>query len=210
MTPEKAQQLAKDTDIQIQNLQKDRLPLVNVLDIYAEDGFVIGPDEILNAFNNFETATLPSRVEALRQSIISSLTEMNRIVEQAQLERKLEHERIDLAVAELKAKLFDNIRDVPESLLTRKMRVGKKIIEEADLHFLQEAYDNLGFQYCEISQRTDYIYFDPLVGEIRQSFLREFHRLTGNKYPSLSLHVQCDNSHIEQVEALMYVVSLKK
>ena len=210
MTPEKAQQLAKDTDIQIQNLQKDRLPLVNVLDIYAEDGFVIGPDEILNAFNNFETATLPSRVEALRQSIISSLTEMNRIVEQAQLERKLEHERMDLAVAELKAKLFDNIRDVPESLLTRKMRVGKKIIEEADLHFLQEAYDNLGFQYCEISQRTDYIYFDPLVGEIRQSFLREFHRLTGNKYPSLSLHVQCDNSHIEQVEALMYVVSLKK
>ena len=110
MTPEKAQQLAKDTDIQIQNLQKDRLPLVNVLDIYAEDGFVIGPDEILNAFNNFETATLPSRVEALRQSIISSLTEMNRIVEQAQLERKLEHERMDLAVAELKAKLFDNIR----------------------------------------------------------------------------------------------------
>lgn len=210
MPPEKAQQLAKDTDIQIQNLQKDRLPLVNVLDIYAEDGFVIGPDEILNAFNNFETATLPSRVEALRQSIISSLTEMNRIVEQAQLERKLEHERMDLAVAELKAKLFDNIRDVPESLLTRKMRVGKKIIEEADLHFLQEAYDNLGFQYCEISQRTDYIYFDPLVGEIRQSFLREFHRLTGNKYPSLSLHVQCDNSHIEQVEALMYVVSLKK
>lgn len=210
MTPEKAQQLAKDTDIQIQNLQKDRLPLVNVLDIYAEDGFVIGPDEILNAFNNFETATLPSRVEALRQSIISSLTEMNRIVEQAQLERKLEHERMDLAVAELKAKLFDNIRDVPESLLTRKMRVGKKIIEEADIHFLQEAYDNLGFQYCEISQRTDYIYFDPLVGEIRQSFLREFHRLTGNKYPSLSLHVQCDNSHIEQVEALMYVVSLKK
>lgn len=210
MTPEKAQQLAKDTDIQIQNLQKDRLPLVNVLDIYAEDGFVIGPDEILNAFNNFETATLPSRVEALRQSIISSLTEMNRIVEQAQLERKLEHERMDLAVAELKAKLFDNIRDVPESLLTRKMRVGKKIIEEADIHFLQEAYDNLGFQYCEISQRTDYIYFDPLVGEIRQSFLREFHRLTGNKYPSLSLHVQCDNSHIEQVDALMYVVSLKK
>ena len=210
MTPEKAQQLAKDTDIQIQNLQKDRLPLVNVLDIYAEDGFVIGPDEILNAFNNFETATLPSRVEALRQSIISSLTEMNRIVEQAQLERKLEHERMDLAVAELKAKLFDNIRDVPESLLTRKMRVGKKIIEAADLHFLQEAYDNLGFQYCEISQRTDYIYFDPLVGEIRQSFLKEFHRLTGNKYPSLSLHVQCDNSHIEQVEALMYVVSLKK
>lgn len=210
MPPEKAQQLAKDTDIQIQNLQKDRLPLVNVLDIYAEDGFVIGPDEILNAFNNFETATLPSRVEALRQSIISSLTEMNRIVEQAQLERKLEHERMDLAVAELKAKLFDNIRDVPESLLTRKMRVGKKIIEEADIHFLQEAYDNLGFQYCEISQRTDYIYFDPLVGEIRQSFLREFHRLTGNKYPSLSLHVQCDNSHIEQVEALMYVVSLKK
>lgn len=210
MTPEKAQQLAKDTDIQIQNLQKDRLPLVNVLDIYAEDGFVIGPDEILNAFNNFETATLPSRVEALRQSIISSLTEMNRIVEQAQLERKLEHERIDLAVAELKAKLFDNIRDVPESLLTRKMRVGKKIIEEADLHFLQEAYDNLGFQYCEISQRTDYIYFDPQVGEIRQSFLREFHRLTGNKYPSLSLHVQCDNSRIEQVDALMYVVSLKK
>lgn len=210
MNPEKAQQLAKDTDIQIQNLQKDRLPLVNVLDIYAEDGFVIGPDEILNAFNNFETATLPSRVEVLRQSIISSLTEMNRIVDQAQLERKLEHERMDLAVAELKAKLFDNIRDVPESLLTRKMRVGKKIIEEADLHFLQEAYDNLGFQYCEISQRTDYIYFDPLVGEIRQSFLREFHRLTGNKYPSLSLHVQCDNSHIEQVEALMYVVSLKK
>ena len=210
MTPEKAQQLAKDTDIQIQNLQKDRLPLVNVLDIYAEDGFVIGPDEILNAFNNFETATLPSRVEVLRQSIISSLTEMNRIVDQAQLERKLEHERMDLAVAELKAKLFDNIRDVPESLLTRKMRVGKKIIEAADLHFLQEAYDNLGFQYCEISQRTDYIYFDPLVGEIRQSFLREFHRLTGNKYPSLSLHVQCDNSHIEQVEALMYVVSLKK
>lgn len=210
MPPEKAQQLAKDTDIQIQNLQKDRLPLVNVLDIYAEDGFVIGPDEILNAFNNFETATLPSRVEALRQSIISSLTEMNRIVEQAQLERKLEHERMDLAVAELKAKLFDNIRDVPESLLTRKMRVGKKIIEEADIHFLQEAYDNLGFQYCEISQRTDYIYFDPLVGEIRQSFLREFHRLTGNKYPSLSLHVQCDNSHIEQVDALMYVVSLKK
>lgn len=210
MNPEKAQQLAKDTDIQIQNLQKDRLPLVNVLDIYAEDGFVIGPDEILNAFNNFETATLPSRVEVLRQSIISSLTEMNRIVEQAQLERKLEHERMDLAVAELKAKLFDNIRDVPESLLTRKMRVGKKIIEEADIHFLQEAYDNLGFQYCEISQRTDYIYFDPLVGEIRQSFLREFHRLTGNKYPSLSLHVQCDNSHIEQVEALMYVVSLKK
>ena len=210
MPPEKAQQLAKDTDIQIQNLQKDRLPLVNVLDIYAEDGFVIGPDEILNAFNNFETATLPSRVEALRQSIISSLTEMNRIVDQAQLERKLEHERMDLAVAELKAKLFDNIRDVPESLLTRKMRVGKKIIEEADIHFLQEAYDNLGFQYCEISQRTDYIYFDPLVGEIRQSFLREFHRLTGNKYPSLSLHVQCDNSHIEQVEALMYVVSLKK
>lgn len=210
MTPEKAQQLAKDTDIQIQNLQKDRLPLVNVLDIYAEDGFVIGPDEILNAFNNFETATLPSRVEVLRQSIISSLTEMNRIVDQAQLERKLEHERMDLAVAELKAKLFDNIRDVPESLLTRKMRVGKKIIEAADLHFLQEAYDNLGFQYCEISQRTDYIYFDPLVGEIRQSFLKEFHRLTGNKYPSLSLHVQCDNSHIEQVEALMYVVSLKK
>lgn len=210
MNPEKAQQLAKDTDIQIQNLQKDRLPLVNVLDIYAEDGFVIGPDEILNAFNNFETATLPSRVEVLRQSIISSLTEMNRIVDQAQLERKLEHERMDLAVAELKAKLFDNIRDVPESLLTRKMRVGKKIIEEADLHFLQEAYDNLGFQYCEISQRTDYIYFDPLVGEIRQSFLKEFHRLTGNKYPSLSLHVQCDNSHIEQVEALMYVVSLKK
>lgn len=210
MTPEKAQQLAKDTDIQIQNLQKDRLPLVNVLDIYAEDGFVIGPDEILNAFNNFETATLPSRVEALRQSIISSLTEMNRIVDKAQLERKLEHERMDLAVAELKAKLFDNIRDVPESLLTRKMRVGKKIIEEADLHFLQEAYDNLGFQYCEISQRTDYIYFDPLVGEIRQSFLKEFHRLTGNKYPSLSLHVQCDNSRIEQVEALMYVVSLKK
>lgn len=210
MNPEKAQQLAKDTDIQIQNLQKDRLPLVNVLDIYAEDGFVIGPDEILNAFNNFETATLPSRVEVLRQSIISSLTEMNRIVDQAQLERKLEHERMDLAVAELKAKLFDNIRDVPESLLTRKMRVGKKIIEEADIHFLQEAYDNLGFQYCEISQRTDYIYFDPLVGEIRQSFLREFHRLTGNKYPSLSLHVQCDNSHIEQVEALMYVVSLKK
>lgn len=210
MNPEKAQQLAKDTDIQIQNLQKDRLPLVNVLDIYAEDGFVIGPDEILNAFNNFETATLPSRVEALRQSIISSLTEMNRIVDKAQLERKLEHERMDLAVAELKAKLFDNIRDVPESLLTRKMRVGKKIIEEADLHFLQEAYDNLGFQYCEISQRTDYIYFDPLVGEIRQSFLKEFHRLTGNKYPSLSLHVQCDNSHIEQVEALMYVVSLKK
>lgn len=210
MTPEKAQQLAKDTDIQIQNLQKDRLPLVNVLDIYAEDGFVIGPDEILNAFNNFETTTLPSRVEALRQSIISSLTEMNRIVDKAQLERKLEHERMDLAVAELKAKLLDNIRDVPESLLTRKMRVGKKIIEEADLHFLQEAYDNLGFQYCEISQRTDYIYFDPLVGEIRQSFLKEFHRLTGNKYPSLSLHVQCDNSHIEQVEALMYVVSLKK
>jgi hypothetical protein len=210
MNPEKAQQLAKDTDIQIQNLQKDRLPLVNVLDIYAEDGFVIGPDEILNAFNNFETATLPSRVEALRQSIISSLTEMNRIVEQAQLERKLQHERMDLAVAELKAKLFDNIRDVPESLLTRKMRVGKKIIEEADIHFLQEAYDNLGFQYCEISQRTDYIYFDPLVGEIRQSFLREFHRLTGNKYPSLSLHVQCDNSRIEQVDALMYVVSLKK
>lgn len=210
MNPEKAQQLAKDTDIQIQNLQKDRLPLVNVLDIYAEDGFVIGPDEILNAFNNFETATLPSRVEVLRQSIISSLTEMNRIVDQAQLERKLEHERMDLAVAELKAKLFDNIRDVPESLLTRKMRVGKKIIEAADLHFLQEAYDNLGFQYCEISQRTDYIYFDPLVGEIRQSFLKEFHRLTGNKYPSLSLHVQCDNSHIEQVEALMYVVSLKK
>jgi len=210
MTPEKAQQLAKDTDIQIQNLQKDRLPLVNVLDIYAEDGFVIGPDEILNAFNNFETATLPSRVEALRQSIISSLTEMNRIVDKAQLERKLEHERMDLAVAELKAKLLDNIRDVPESLLTRKMRVGKKIIEEADLHFLQEAYDNLGFQYCEISQRTDYIYFDPLVGEIRQSFLKEFHRLTGNKYPSLSLHVQCDNSHIEQVDALMYVVSLKK
>lgn len=210
MNPEKAQQLAKDTDIQIQNLQKDRLPLVNVLDIYAEDGFVIGPDEILNAFNNFETATLPSRVEALRQSIISSLTEMNRIVDKAQLERKLEHERMDLAVAELKAKLFDNIRDVPESLLTRKMRVGKKIIEAADLHFLQEAYDNLGFQYCEISQRTDYIYFDPLVGEIRQSFLKEFHRLTGNKYPSLSLHVQCDNSHIEQVEALMYVVSLKK
>lgn len=210
MNPEKAQQLAKDTDIQIQNLQKDRLPLVNVLDIYAEDGFVIGPDEILNAFNNFETTTLPSRVEVLRQSIISSLTEMNRIVDQAQLERKLTHERIDLAVAELKAKLFDNIRDVPESLLTRKMRVGKKIIEEADLHFLQEAYDNLGFQYCEISQRTDYIYFDPLVGEIRQSFLREFHRLTGNKYPSLSLHVQCDNSHIEQVDALMYVVSLKK
>lgn len=210
MNPEKAQQLAKDTDIQIQNLQKDRLPLVNVLDIYAEDGFVIGPDEILNAFNNFETTTLPSRVEVLRQSIISSLTEMNRIVDQAQLERKLEHERMDLAVAELKAKLFDNIRDVPESLLTRKMRVGKKIIEEADIHFLQEAYDNLGFQYCEISQRTDYIYFDPLVGEIRQSFLREFHRLTGNKYPSLSLHVQCDNSHIEQVEALMYVVSLKK
>lgn len=210
MNPEKAQQLAKDTDIQIQNLQKDRLPLVNVLDIYAEDGFVIGPDEILNAFNNFETTTLPSRVEVLRQSIISSLTEMNRIVDQAQLERKLEHERMDLAVAELKAKLFDNIRDVPESLLTRKMRVGKKIIEAADLHFLQEAYDNLGFQYCEISQRTDYIYFDPLVGEIRQSFLREFHRLTGNKYPSLSLHVQCDNSHIEQVEALMYVVSLKK
>lgn len=210
MNPEKAQQLAKDTDIQIQNLQKDRLPLVNVLDIYAEDGFVIGPDEILNAFNNFETATLPSRVEVLRQSIISSLTEMNRIVDQAQLERKLAHERMDLAVAELKAKLFDNIRDVPESLLTRKMRVGKKIVEEADLHFLQEAYDNLGFQYCEISQRTDYIYFDPLVGEIRQSFLKEFHRLTGNKYPSLSLHVQCDNSHIEQVEALMYVVSLKK
>ncbi len=210
MNPEKAQQLAKDTDIQIQNLQKDRLPLVNVLDIYAEDGFVIGPDEILNAFNNFETTTLPSRVEVLRQSIISSLTEMNRIVDQAQLERKLEHERMDLAVAELKAKLFDNIRDVPESLLTRKMRVGKKIIEAADLHFLQEAYDNLGFQYCEISQRTDYIYFDPLVGEIRQSFLKEFHRLTGNKYPSLSLHVQCDNSHIEQVEALMYVVSLKK
>lgn len=210
MNPEKAQQLAKDTDIQIQNLQKDRLPLVNVLDIYAEDGFVIGPDEILNAFNNFETATLPSRVEVLRQSIISSLTEMNRIVDQAQLERKLAHERMDLAVAELKAKLFDNIRDVPESLLTRKMRVGKKIIEEADLHFLQEAYDNLGFQYCEISQRTDYIYFDPQVGEIRQSFLREFHRLTGNKYPSLSLHVQCDNSRIEQVDALMYVVSLKK
>lgn len=210
MNPEKAQQLAKDTDIQIQNIQKDRLPLVNVLDIYAEDGFVIGPDEILNAFNNFETATLPSRVEVLRQSIISSLTEMNRIVDQAQLERKLAHERMDLAVAELKAKLFDNIRDVPESLLTRKMRVGKKIIEEADLHFLQEAYDNLGFQYCEISQRTDYIYFDPLVGEIRQSFLKEFHRLTGNKYPSLSLHVQCDNSRIEQVEALMYVVSLKK
>jgi hypothetical protein len=210
MNPEKAQQLAKDTDIQIQNLQKDRQPLVNVLDIYAEDGFVIGPDEILNAFNNFETATLPSRVEVLRQSIISSLTEMNRIVAQAQLERKLEHERMDLAVAELKAKLFDNIRNVPESLLTRKMRVGKKIIEEADLHFLQEAYDNLGFQYCEISQRTDYIYFDPLVGEIRQSFLREFHRLTGNKYPSLSLHVQCDNSRIEQVEALMYVVGLKK
>jgi hypothetical protein len=210
MNPEQAQQLAKDTDIQIQNLQKDRLPLVNVLDIYAEDGFVIGPDEILNAFNNFETATLPSRVEVLRQSIISSLTEMNRIVAQAQLERKLEHERMDLAVAELKAKLFDNIRNVPESLLTRKMRVGKKIIEEADLHFLQEAYDNLGFQYCEISQRTDYIYFDPLVGEIRQSFLREFHRLTGNKYPSLSLHVQCDNSRIEQVEALMYVVGLKK
>lgn len=125
MNPEKAQQLAKDTDIQIQNLQKDRLPLVNVLDIYAEDGFVIGPDEILNAFNNFETATLPSRVEVLRQSIISSLTEMNRIVDQAQLERKLEHERMDLAVAELKTKLFDNIRDVPESLLTRKMRVGK-------------------------------------------------------------------------------------
>lgn len=210
MTPEKAQQLAKDTDSQIQNLQKDRLPLVNVLDIYAEDGFVIGPVEILNAFQTFETNTLPSRVEALRQSIISSLTEMNRIVDQAQLERKLEHERMDLAVAELKAKLFDNIRDVPESLLTRKMRVGKKIIEEADLHFLQEAYDNLGFKYCEISQRTDYIYFDPLVGEIRQSFLREFHRLTGNKYPSLSLHVQCDNSRIEQLDALMYVVSLKK
>lgn len=210
MTPEKAQQLAKDTDSQIQNLQKDRLPLVNVLDIYAEDGFVIGPVEILNAFQTFETNTLPGRVEALRQSIISSLTEMNRIVDQAQLERKLEHERMDLAVAELKAKLFDNIRDVPESLLTRKMRVGKKIIEETDLHFLQEAYDNLGFQYCEISQRTDYIYFDPLVGEIRQSFLREFHRLTGNKYPSLSLHVQCDNSRIEQLDALMYVVSLKK
>lgn len=210
MNAQKAQQLAKDTAVKIDNLQERRLPVVEVLDIYAEDGFVIGPAEILRAFTQFNTQNLPKRVEELKKSIIASMNEMNTLVDAENAKVTLHNQKIDLEVGSLTATLLDNIRDVPESLLTRKMRVGKKIIEETDLHFLQEAYDNLGFKYCEISPRTDYIYFDPNVGEIRQSFLREFHRLTGNKYPSISLHVQCDNSRIDQVDALMYVVRLKK
>lgn len=210
MNPEKAQQLAKDTNAQIEKLEEGRLPNVDVLDIYAEDGFIIGPVEILESFNKFETKHFPDKVEELRQALISTLTEMNRIVDETRLKVQKNHEEIDLSVAELKATLFDNIRNVPESLLTRKMRVGKKIIEEADQHFLQEAYNNLGFKYCEISIRSDYIYFDPEAGEIRQPFLKEFHRITGNKYPSLSNYVQCENSRIENLDVLLYVVSLNK
>jgi len=113
---------------------------------------------------------------------MKAMVEMNSLVNQAQMDVKLNNERIDLAVGDLKSTLFDNIRNVPESLLTRKMRIGKKIIDDADLHFLEEAYKNLGFKYCEVSVRTDYIYFDPEAGEIRQPFLKEFHRITNNKY----------------------------
>lgn len=210
MSPEKAQQLAKDTNAQIEKLQEGRLPVVDVLDIYAEDGFLIGPEQILQAFVDFKTDNLPARVAELKQTIMQAMVEMNGLVSQTQMDVKLNNERIDLAVGELKATLFDNIRNVPESLLTRKMRVSKKIIEEADLHFLQEAYNNLGFKYCEISIRSDYIYFDPEAGEIRQPFLKEFHRITDNKYPSLSNYVQCDNSRIENPDVLMYVVSLNQ
>lgn len=210
MSPEQAQKLAQDTHAQIEKLNEQQVPAVELLDIYAEDGFVIGPVEILNAFTSFNTMLLPERVEELRKTIIASLSEMNAITAAAMEKMARDREAIDLAVADLKAKLMNNVRDVPESLLTRKLRVGKRIIDPIDFPFLLEAYKNLGFTHCSIEPTSDYIYFDPEAGEIRQLFLKEFHRLTNKKYPSLSNYVQCDNAHINDVDTLMYVVSLNK
>lgn len=210
MSPEQAQKMAQETHLAIEKLNEQRVPAVELLDIYAEDGFVIGPVEILNAFTSFNTMLLPERVEELRKTIIASLSEMNAITAAAMEKMARDREAIDLAVADLKAKLMNNVRYVPESLLTRKLRVGKRIIDPIDFPFLLEAYKNLGFTHCSIEPTSDYIYFDPEAGEIRQLFLKEFHRLTNKKYPSLSNYVQCDNAHINDVDTLMYVVSLKK
>lgn len=210
MNAEKAQQLAQATHEKIEDLQKGRLPAVEILDIYAEDGFVIGPVEILNAFTEFNTQNLPKRVEELKTLIIASMNEMNSLVDEEKVKVLMNNQKIDLEVGNLTANLLDNIRDVPESRMTRKLRVGKKIIDASDFHFLTEAYKNLGFKHCSIEERSDYVYFDPEAGEIRQPFLREFHRLTDNKYPALSQYVQCDHSGIESVDVLMYVVGLNK
>lgn len=210
MNAEKAQQLAKDTAVKIDNLQDNRLPVVEVLDIYAEDGFVIGPAEILRAFTEFGTHNLPKRVEELKKTIIASMNEMNSLVEAEKAKVTLHNQKIDLEVGSLTATLLDNIRDVPESRLTRKLRIGKKIIAEADQPLLKEAYRNLGFKHISIEPISDYIYFDPEADEIRQPFLKEFHRLTNNKYPSLSQYVQYDNSRIDNMDVLLHVVSLNK
>lgn len=209
MNPIDAQQFAKETSVKVDNLKDNRLPVVDVLDIYAEDGFVIGPEEILRAFKEFNTEHLPKKVEKLKALIIDSMNEMNSLVDEEKAKVTLHNQKIDLEIGNLTANLLDNIRDVPESLLTRKLRIGKKIIEDAEQPLLKEVYRNLGFKYCEIGIRTDYIYFDPDAGDIRKDFLKEFHRVTHNKYPSISQYVQCDNSGIASVDVLMYVVSLK-
>jgi hypothetical protein len=209
MDTQKAQQLAKETAHKVEDLKNKRLPEVEVVDIYAEDGFVIGPDEILNAFKQFKTDDLPKKVEELRKRVIETLTAMNAIVEAAQQDRIRVNEQIDLEVGNLIANLRDNVRDLPESRMTRKLRIGKKIIEDADRPLLKEAYRNLGFTHCSIEPTSDYIYFDPEAGDIRKPFLQEFHRITNNKYPSLSNYVQCDNSGIENIDVLLYVVNLK-
>lgn len=210
MSPEQAQKMAQETHLAIEKLNEQRVPNIEPLDIYSEDGLVIGPDEILNAFTSFNTTLLPERVEELRKSIVSAISELNSITAEAMEKMARDREAIDLAVAELKAKLMDDVRCIPETLLTRKLRVGKKIIDPIDFPFLLEAYKNLGFKYCSIEPTSDYIYFDPQAGEIRQLFLKEFHRLTNKKYPSLSNYVQCDNSHIHDIDTLMYVVGLNK
>lgn len=210
MDTQKAQQLAKETARKVEDLKNKLLPEVEVVDIYAEDGFVIGPDEILNAFQKFKTDAFPEKVEELRKSVIKTLTAMNAIVEAAQQERIRVNEQIDLEVGNLIANLRENVRDLPESRMTRKLRIGKKIIEDADHPLLKEVYRNLGFTHCSIEPTSDYIYFDPEAGDIRKPFLQEFHRITNNKYPSLSNYVQCDNSGIENIDVLLYVVGLNK
>lgn len=210
MKIEQAQQLAKETAVKVEALKNKRSPAVEVLDIYAEDGFVIGPKEILNAFQEFKTDDLPKKVAALRQTLIATLTEMNQIVESARQERIRVNEQLDLEAGNLIANLREHMRDIPESRMTRKLRIGKKIIEDADRPLLKEAYRNLGFKHCSIEPTSDYIYFDPEAGDIRKPFLQEFHRITNNKYPSLSNYVQCDNSSIEQIDVLLHVVDLNK